>query len=497
MYLDFFKFKKSPFNITPDPEFLFLSPSHREASAAIFYAIENRKGFVAVTGEVGAGKTTILRSYLEGTDPERIRIVYVFNAVISFDKLLKHIVSELGIAVVDEAPSELVNSLFLHLIDEYKNDRNVVLIIDEAQNMPVETLERLRMLSNLETSKDKLLQIILVGQPEFENKLNLPELRQLKQRIAVRCRIEALKPAESFAYIQHRLMKASQFYNPVFTKGALKLVVKEANGIPRIINVLCDNALITGFGYQRNPVDGKIIKEVIKDFQGERHRASLNRRIAWVSMLVFLGLVGFASRSIVRQENVPSVTTQVLTTQVPSAAPELVKQTEQAAPAAAEEGLAADQAQSAPEAGPAPAASGSPAGDEVATATPPEPQNPSPPPQDLPQRNPRQALGKGRWFNTYFARDRIPQIGSEDSIATAQPSVQTQAENPPSDRLPEKTLPAHVVKRGDSVGKLLMDTYGRVDKELLKTFQDANPQITNIDKIKTGEEIVLPKLQNN
>ena len=177
MYLDFFKFRENPFHITPDPDFLFLSPSHNKAFSSIIYGIEQRKGLVAVTGEVGVGKTTILRSYLEGTDPERIRIVYIFNAALSFDKLLKQIVSELGIAAVDKDLPDLIDSLFLYLIDEYKNDRKVVLIIDEAQNMPVETLERLRMLSNLETSQEKLLQVILVGQPEFENKLNLPELR--------------------------------------------------------------------------------------------------------------------------------------------------------------------------------------------------------------------------------------------------------------------------------------------------------------------------------
>ena len=208
-----------------------------------------------MTGEVGVGKTTILRSYLEGTDSEKIRIVYVFNAAMSFDKLLKQIAGELGILALDKDPSDLVESLLRYLIDQYKNDRNVVLIIDEAQNMPVDTLERLRMLSNLETSKDKLLQIILVGQPEFEDKLNLPELRQIRQRVAIRCRIDPLSTEESFAYIQHRLMRASSFHNPVFTGGALKRIVKEADGIPRVINVLCDNALVTAFGYQRKPVD--------------------------------------------------------------------------------------------------------------------------------------------------------------------------------------------------------------------------------------------------
>ena len=222
MYLRFFKFRKHPFHITPDPEFLFLGPSHKEASASISHGIGARKGFIAVTGEVGVGKTTIVRSYLDGLIPARRGSVYIFNAALSFRKLLKQISLELGIPITDEEPSELVNSLHHYLIQEYKNDRNVVLIIDEAQNMPIETLEHLRMLSNLETSRDKLIQIILVGQTEFESILDLPELRQLKQRIAIRYRIGPLSSEESLAYIQHRLTKASGFDNPVFTKGALK-----------------------------------------------------------------------------------------------------------------------------------------------------------------------------------------------------------------------------------------------------------------------------------
>ena len=184
MYRDFFKFRENPFHITPDPDFLFLSPSHNKAFSLISQGIEQRKGLVTVTGEVGVGKTTILRSYLEGTEPTRIGVVYIFNAALSFGKLIKQIVLELGIPADDKDLPDLIDGLFLYLSDEYKNDRRVVLIIDEAQNLPVETLEQFGMLSNWETSQGKLLQIILVGQPEFENRLNLPELRALKQRIA-------------------------------------------------------------------------------------------------------------------------------------------------------------------------------------------------------------------------------------------------------------------------------------------------------------------------
>ncbi|MGA3117235.1 MAG: AAA family ATPase [Syntrophobacteraceae bacterium] len=308
-----------------------MSPSHQDAFTSIFYGIQQRKGFVAVTGEVGVGKTTILMSYLEGTDPERIRTAYIFNPALSFHELLKQIASELGIPAVDKDPPELVDSIFRYVIDEYKNDHNVLLIIDEAQNMPVETLERLLMLSNRENSQEKLLQIILVGQLEFENKLDLPELKELKDRIGVRCRIDPLRPAESLAYIEHRLMKASSFHNPVFTKKALKRIVKESNGIPRIINILCDNALITAFGYQRNPVDDKIVKEVIIDFQGGQQGVSFRWRFVLVPALVlFSGLAMLASMALLTPKEIPLVRTETVTAKIPAPQPaaEMLKEAE-------------------------------------------------------------------------------------------------------------------------------------------------------------------------
>ncbi|MGA2401109.1 MAG: AAA family ATPase [Syntrophobacteraceae bacterium] len=272
MYLNFYKLEKHPFHITPDPEFLFLSASHREAISSIVYGIEQRKGFIAITGEVGVGKTTILRSYLQQIDPNKFKIIYIFNTALSFHQLLKQIVFELGIPVANEDAYELVNRLFQYIIREYNKKQSIIFIIDEAQNMPTDTLERLRLLSNLETAEDKLLQIILVGQPELETKLEMPELRQLKQRIAVYGRINPLGPDESMAYIVHRLMKASTFYSPIFTQDAMNIIIEEARGIPRVINILCDNALITGLGYQRNPIDSAIVEEVVADINGGKPR---------------------------------------------------------------------------------------------------------------------------------------------------------------------------------------------------------------------------------
>jgi len=287
MYLNFYGFTKEPFHITPDPEFLFLSPSHKQALGSIIYGVINKKGFVVITGEVGVGKTTILRSYLEKVDKPKVKIVYIFNAALSFKNLLNTIYKELGLDAKKDDVVELLDQLYPILLEEYKQGHIVLLVIDEAQNMPVETLENLRMLSNLETSKDKLLQIVLIGQTEFEKMLNLHELRQLEQRIAIRFTIIPFTKKESFDYIKHRLAVVATDDTPVFTRGALKKIVRKAKGIPRNINILCDNALITGFGYKKKPVNTRIVKEVIADFGGKA-KPSLLRWVLAPAALILL-----------------------------------------------------------------------------------------------------------------------------------------------------------------------------------------------------------------
>lgn len=267
MYLDFYRLNRAPFHITPDPDFLFPSPSHNEALAAIVYGAEKRKGFVAMTGEVGTGKTTILRAYLrreEGTD---ILPIYLFHPDLSFRDLVIKLSRELGLGLAEESTSELLEHLQVQLIEEYRENRTPVLIIDEAQNMPIETLEQLRMLTNLETSKDKLLQVVLVGQPELEEILNQHSLRQLKQRISVRATIQPLTDTESAAYIRSRVERAGSDAKYLFTNAALKEVVRLSNGIPRTINTLCDNALIAGYGMQQRPVQSKTVREAGRDLQ--------------------------------------------------------------------------------------------------------------------------------------------------------------------------------------------------------------------------------------
>ena len=288
MYAQYYNLMKEPFHITPDPEFLFLSDAHKEALATIIYGVEQRKGFIAIIGEVGLGKTTILRSFLDRVDEARTRIIYLFNSNISFKSLLQSIYQNLGHAVESDDVVEMVNRLHQILIDYYKAGHNVVLVIDEAQNMPVRTLENLRMLSNLETSTDKLIQIVFSAQPEFEQKLKSYELRQLKQRIAIKATITPFSEQESIAYIRHRLMKAAGDEVEIFTKGALKQIARHAEGIPRLINVVCDNCLITGFGCQQKIVPAQTVKNIIAELEQKEKKPVP----VWLTLVLAVVILG-------------------------------------------------------------------------------------------------------------------------------------------------------------------------------------------------------------
>ena len=272
MYLDFFRLQREPFQVTPDPAFFYLSPGHREALAALIYGVDQRKGFIAITGEVGVGKTTILRAFLERIDREQTKVIYLLNASVAFEDLLNMLLQELGAEPESDSTFQRVNQFHRLLIELFRQDRNIVLVVDEAQNMSVGTLEGLRILSNLETATDKLLQIVFCGQPEFDEKLARPELRQLKQRIAVRAVVETLNKAEGMHYIQHRLFTAGVPDKAIFTHGAIRAILREAKGIPRLINILCDNALVTAFGYQVRSVKASIAKEIIADRKAQAHR---------------------------------------------------------------------------------------------------------------------------------------------------------------------------------------------------------------------------------
>lgn len=279
MYETFFGFKEKPFNITPDPKYLYLSEQHQEAIAHLLYGIQERGGFVVVTGEIGTGKTTLCRYLLNELD-DRTEGAVVFNPNLSEIELLRSINQDFGIISTGQTKKELVDELNQFLLEERLRGKNMVLIIDEAQNLQPAVLEQVRLLSNLETEKEKLIQIILIGQPQLKKLLARPELRQLDQRVTARYHLNPLSRTEAYHYIQHRLDIASGAGKVVFEPAALKLIFRISKGVPRLMNVICDRALLGAFAAgQPSPVRKKVVQQAIREVVG--HRSTFASRISF------------------------------------------------------------------------------------------------------------------------------------------------------------------------------------------------------------------------
>jgi general secretion pathway protein A len=269
MYKSFFNLKRNPFEITPDPSFLFPTRRHNEALAALYYGVRRHKGFVVMTGEVGTGKTLLVRCLLQLLNRKDVAYAYVFNSRLSPIEFLQYIAGDLGLNVAGKNKSELLLELSNFLISRYQQKLTTVLVVDEAHHLEVEVLEEIRLLTNLETAERKLLQILLVGQPELDLKLDSFELRQLKQRIALRSQLEPLSLEETSGYIQRRLQLAgaNSLSSAVFPPETIARVYRHSSGIPRLINTVCENALITAFARQTQTVSPDIIDEVASDFR--------------------------------------------------------------------------------------------------------------------------------------------------------------------------------------------------------------------------------------
>jgi type II secretory pathway predicted ATPase ExeA len=266
LYQTYFGLRQAPFNITPDPSFLYLSASHREGLAQLSYGIRARKGFVVLTGEVGTGKTTLIHALLNDLN-ESCQTALIFSAIVNPEDLLRSVCEEFGLIEPKRPLQEIHDylvSLNEFLLESYRKGENCALIIDESQNLSAEVLESIRLLSNFETSKDKLLQILLVGQPELAVRLNSPELRQLKQRVMLRHHLRTLSLQECCEYVSNRL-KVAGGERSIFTANALESIYSYSGGIPRIVNVLCDNALLTGYALGRKEIDTGILREVAED----------------------------------------------------------------------------------------------------------------------------------------------------------------------------------------------------------------------------------------
>ena len=265
MYNRFFGFARDPFRVNPDPSFLFMSEGHAEALATLVYAVQERKGFITLTGEVGTGKTTILNALLSKLEPT-VQAAFIFNTVLEVEDLFATLFEELELEpVLPFRKSAALSRLNRYLIERLERGLQTLLIVDEAQNLSEAVLEEIRMLSNLETPQSKLLQIMLVGQPELGEKLARPQLRQLRQRIELRHAIRPLHAQETAAYLRERQLVAAHPRGDVFTVAAERAVFRYSRGIPRVINVLCDNALILAFSRQSERVSAQMIVDAARD----------------------------------------------------------------------------------------------------------------------------------------------------------------------------------------------------------------------------------------
>jgi general secretion pathway protein A len=267
MYQSFYGFAEMPFNITPDPKFLYLSPTHQEALQHLKFGVQERKGFIVLVGEVGCGKTTLCRRFLNEIDPARFDTALILNPRVTETQMLKAILTELGEKKLARSQVDLVAQMNRVLLERIERGRDIVLIIDEAQNLKVDVLEQIRLLSNLETDKQKLLQIVLLGQPELKAVLGRDELRQLRQRILVHYDLRPLTLVDTAHYIQHRLTLAGSQGRPTFTSWAMRAIHRGSGGIPRLVNSLCDKALLSAFIRESDEVTYWDARRAVKELR--------------------------------------------------------------------------------------------------------------------------------------------------------------------------------------------------------------------------------------
>ena len=447
MYKKFYGFSEKPFELTPDPKFLYFTPSHRKALTSMIYGIKERIGFISMTGEVGTGKTTLIYCLFNSLD-EKVKTVFIFHTTIAFKDLLQTILLDLDVKVVDESKMGLLHQLIQYLTQMDARGETLAIIIDEAQNLPREVMEELKMFSNLEP---KLLQIVLVGQPELEEKLNSSEgLRQLKQNIRIRCQIQGLSDEESMEYIDHRLRLVGSSSFETFTPKAISMICFHAKGIPRMINILCDNAFRIGYSLSQKRIDVDIIHEVIKEMEGPSIQKEipssttvvnksrpfpfgmnffLNKTSIAILCLICLGVIilfiyGYLQPKPAKMSSIKSF-----------------------------KGLHVDN----------------------------QPASPSPPPQKktegLSKEEVRHPLGESEIVSSEFLQSASPPSAS---FTTS--------------RGEDKLKGVMIVKKGQTISYLTLKYYRMVNQTLIDLILDFNPEIKNVDLILVDQVIKIPNI---
>lgn len=481
-YGDYYGFRTAPFHVTPDASLLFPTATHQAALGAIEYGIKAGKGFVVVTGQVGVGKTTVLRSCLDSLDSSKTRLIYLYNPDLTTVELYNTLLEELDPKLAASVkPSDTLRALLRALLETHQAGTEVILAVDEAQNMPDQTLESLRILSNLETTHTKLLQILLVGQPELDAKLRKHSLRQLRQRIAVRAVIRPLTFRESRQYIRHRALRAGRRKaRDLFTRPALWYLASASRGIPRTINICCDNALINGYGHAAQRINLRIAREVCGSLG---YRAPLWRVPAMAAALVVLccgvllagawlpdlpgtGLTRLATdvqRHELRIVAPVAAAANAVTTAIKNAAPE---PTPTPSPSAARG------------AAPVPADSAAP---NMASA----PADAVPVPADGGSRNMASASAGKVSAPADTGGEAAAHAASHDAAAAS--SAAGAARTVAATRRVR-----WLVSRGDSVFKVCVRTYGYCDEPMLRAVLADNPQLSRSAVVYPGDVLVLP-----
>jgi len=266
MYKEFFGLRANPFNVNPDPRYLFLTRHTEEALACLTYGIQSRKGFVLLTGEVGTGKTTLINKLMEWLRLQQVATAFIFNSRMDVAQFMDFMMADFGIPCEGQSKSQILQRLYNWLLDRYRAGETAVLIVDEAQNLSDEVLEEIRMLTNLETFTEKLLQIVLVGQPELEQRLKQPQLRQLRQRLTLRAKTHAFNLDETKSYINQRLRIAGANGDAIFSEDATAGIFRYSLGVPRVINLLCEHCLVSAFVDQQKVVKAEVVDSVARDF---------------------------------------------------------------------------------------------------------------------------------------------------------------------------------------------------------------------------------------